>query len=131
MSEGDVRKILIIEDEEPLLESYSEILEASDFKCFTADDGYKGLDILEAESGKLDIVLLDLMMPGIDGLEVLRTIVDDRDKYGQMPIIVLTNMTSDKVIKEAFEIGAKSYLIKTELDYEDLVKEVERVLSGE
>jgi len=68
------------------------------------------------------------MMPGVDGLEVLRTIKDNKEKYGNMPIIILTNMTSENVIKEAFDLGATSYLVKTDLDYEGLIKEVNKFL---
>jgi CheY-like chemotaxis protein len=68
------------------------------------------------------------MMPGMDGLEVLRTIKSDKEAYGDAPIVILTNMTSDKVIKEAFDLGAVSYLIKSELEYTDLISEVKKIL---
>jgi CheY-like chemotaxis protein len=67
-------------------------------------------------------------MPGVDGLEVLRTVKEDVDKYSDAPIIVLTNMTSENVIKEAFTLGATSYLVKTDLDYQGLIKEVNKFL---
>ncbi|MBD3329297.1 response regulator [Candidatus Dojkabacteria bacterium] len=124
------KTILIMEDEEALLESYAEILEAQGWKVLKAPDGYKGMQALIDNKPKVDLVLLDLMMPGIDGLEVLRNIKDNPDKYGEMPVIVLTAMVSDKVIKEAYEIGAKSYLIKSELNSEDIVNEIKRVMLG-
>jgi CheY-like chemotaxis protein len=67
-------------------------------------------------------------MPGVDGLEVLRTVKDDAEKYGEAPIIILTNMTSENVIKDAFALGATSYLVKTDLDYQGLIKEVNKFL---
>ncbi len=124
----DKKKILIVEDEDMLLDSYAEILEASGFEVFIANDGYKGLELLETHKGSLDLVILDLMMPGLDGLEVLRIKTDAQDKYGSTPVLVLTNMTSEKAIKEAFDIGAVSYLIKTEMDAEALVKEVNKIM---
>lgn len=128
--EDNKKTILIVEDERPLLESYAEILDAAGYAPLKAEDGYKGLEMLAENKDSVDLLLLDLMMPGMDGLEVLRSIKSEPEKYGQPPVIVLTNMTSERVIKEAFIIGADSYLIKTELETEDLTSEVEKVLTG-
>lgn len=125
---AETKKILIIEDEVALLDSYAEVLQTSGFTAVKANDGYKGLDALKKSPDQFSLVLLDLMMPGMDGLEVLRTIKNDKESYGEAPIIILTNMTSDKVIKEAFDLGAISYLIKSELEYTDLINEVKKIL---
>jgi CheY-like chemotaxis protein len=122
------KKILVVEDEEMLLDSYSEILEASGNEVLRANDGYKALELLETEKDNLSLVVLDLMMPGLDGLEVLRIKTETPEKYGKAPVLVLTNMASEKAIKEAFDIGATSYLIKTEMDSESLTKEVEKIV---
>ena len=122
------KKILIIEDESSLLDSYAELVQAADFTPIKALDGYQGLDHLANNVGQIDLVLLDLMMPGVDGLEVLKTVKANEEKYGTMPIIILTNMTSESVVKEAFNIGASSYLVKTDLDYEGLMKELDKFL---
>jgi CheY-like chemotaxis protein len=122
------KTVLVIEDNEALLNSYAESLESAGYIPLKALDGYEGLDVISKNSGSIDLILLDLMMPGVDGLEVLRTIKDDTDKYGDVPIVVLTNMTSENVIKEAFDLGATSYLVKTDLDYEGLIKEVNKFL---
>lgn len=124
----DNKTVLIVEDEQALLDSYSEALESVSYKTMKALDGYQGLDSLANNLGGIHLLLLDLMMPGVDGLEVLRTIKDNQEKYGNIPIIVLTNMTSENVIKEAFSLGATSYLVKTDLDYEGLIKEVNKFL---
>ena len=125
---ADSKKILIIEDEKSLLDSYAELVESAGHVAMKAADGYQGLDLLANNLDQIDIVLLDLMMPGVDGLEVLKTIKNNEDKYGTMPIIILTNMTSESVVKEALNIGATSYLVKTDLDYEGLVKELDKFL---
>ena len=125
---ADSKKILIVEDEKSLLDSYAELVESAGHVAMKAADGYQGLDLLANNLDQIDIVLLDLMMPGVDGLEVLKTIKNNEDKYGTMPIIILTNMTSESVVKEAFNIGATSYLVKTDLDYEGLVKELDKFL---
>jgi two-component system, OmpR family, alkaline phosphatase synthesis response regulator PhoP len=125
---SETKKILIIEDETPLLDSYAELVESGKYTALKAADGYQGLDTLANNQGQIDLVLLDLMMPGVDGLEVLKTIKGNEEKYGSMPIIILTNMTSESVIKEAFNMGASSYLVKTDLDYEGLMKELDKFL---
>lgn len=127
MADRIKKNVLIIEDENLLLDSYAEVLTNEGFTPFKSEDGYKGLEFLKKNKDGVDVILLDLMMPGMDGLEVLRTIHNDQESYGNCPIIVLTNMTSEKVIKEAFEMGASSYLIKSELEYTDLVTEIEKI----
>jgi CheY-like chemotaxis protein len=122
------KNVLIVEDNEALVNSYSEALEAGGYSAIKAEDGYQALDYMSKNLGGIDLVLLDLMMPGVDGLEVLRTIKDNEEKYGTYPIVILTNMTSENVIKEAFDLGATSYLVKTDLDYEGLIKEVNKFL---
>lgn len=122
------KSVLIIEDNEALVDSYAEALEAGGYNAIKALDGYQGLDAMAKNLGDIELVLLDLMMPGVDGLEVLRTIKSNEEKYGKLPIVILTNMTSENVIKEAFSLGATSYLVKTDLDYEGLIKEVNKFL---
>lgn len=125
---GDKHVVLIVEDEGALLDSYAEILEEGGFETMKAEDGYKALDTLAANKGVIDMILLDLMMPGMDGLDVLKQVRDDPDKYGDMPIVVLTNLSSERVIKESFERGANGYLMKTELDPDQIVNEVNTAL---
>lgn len=124
----NTKTILLVEDDKQLLESYKELVENAGYTCLTAADGYHGLDIMSKQVGVVSLVLLDLMMPGVDGLEVLRAVKSNKDKYGDVPVIVLTNMTSDTVIKEAFDLGASSYLVKTDIDYEGLIKELNKYL---
>lgn len=125
---ASTKTILIVEDDKQLLDSYKELIESAGYVCLTASDGYQGLDTMAKQNGVVELVLLDLMMPGVDGLEVLKAIKANSEKYGNVPVIVLTNMTSDAVIKEAFDLGASSYLVKTDIDYEGLIKELSKYL---
>jgi DNA-binding response OmpR family regulator len=115
-------KILIVEDEEDLRKGYAEIFELAGFEVDIAEDGLKGLEKMNGK--KWDIVLLDLMMPNLDGVGTLERISAEPDKYGTMPIIVLTALGSDSVIKKAFERGASGYLIKTEFNPNEIVEEI-------
>ncbi len=127
---SEIKRILVVEDEKDLLESYKELIETAGYDALAVSDGYQALDALDKNKGKIALVLLDLMMPGIDGLEVLRTITSNKEKYGEMPIVILTNMTSESIIRETFELGASSYLVKTDLDYDGLVQELGKYLGG-
>ncbi len=126
------KRVLIIEDEINLLESYAEIIESEieGVKAEKANDGYKGLDLLrENKEKKFDLILLDLMMPGIDGLEVLRVLKEQPEMYGEdHNIIVLTAIVSEKVIQECYELGAKGYLVKAEIEMSDIAQEVKKAL---
>lgn len=129
--DDDLKKtILIVEDEKDLLESYKELITMGGYNVATASDGYECLDYLSRNVGHVDLVLLDLMMPGVDGLEVLKAVQADKEKYGDMPIIVLTNMSSELVIKDAFNLGASSYFVKSDLDYEGLLRELDKYLGN-
>lgn len=123
-------KVLVVEDEIALLDTYADILVNEGYDALKASDGYAGLEMLASYRNEIKLVFLDLMMAGIDGLEVLRRIKADKEKYGSPPVVVLTNMTSERVIKEAFMIGAVSYLIKTELQASDMANEAKEMLES-
>jgi len=124
----DSNVVLIIEDEQDSLAKHKKLVESAGYVVFTSSDGYKGLDILSKKLGVIDLVLLDLFMAGIDGLEVLKAIKSNPDKYGDIPVVILTNMTSEGIIKEAFELGISSYLIKDQIDKESLAEELKKYL---
>jgi len=104
--EADVSKVLVIEDDETLLEGLVYNLRKEGFEVVVAKDGEDGLAM--ARLNRPDLVLLDLMLPGIDGLEVCRTL---RRESG-MPIIMLTAKSTemDKVV--GLELGADDYITK-------------------
>ncbi len=121
-------KILIVDDEPDLRMMFKDILETQGYETDEAEDGIQCLEKMSQE--KYDLVLLDLMMPKMDGMEVLSRVKQDEAKYGKIPIVILTNLTSDVVIKEGFERRADGYLIKTELTPEQVIKEIEEILNA-
>ncbi|MFW5855960.1 MAG: response regulator [Halanaerobiaceae bacterium] len=102
------KKILVIDDEENIRELIQFNLQEDGYDVLLAEDGKKGLDML---SENVDLVVLDLMLPGIDGLEVCRKIRND-SKYKNVPIIMLTAKGEevDKVV--GLELGADDYMVK-------------------
>jgi CheY-like chemotaxis protein len=119
-------KILIVDDEPDLRIMFKDILATFGYDSEEAQDGIECLEKLE--KNKYDLLLLDLMMPRMDGMEALTQIKQNPKKYGSAPILILTNLTSDIAIKEGFERKADGYLIKTELTPEQVIKEIESVI---
>ena len=115
------RKILIVDDEPDFLEVMRTRLEANDYEVATAANGEKALDYVKND--KPDAVLLDILMPGIDGLEVLRRI---RKMDDSLPVYIITAFSTDERFKAANKLGASGFIVKTD----DLAKEVENITSA-
>lgn len=121
------KKILIVEDEAFIADLYSRQLIKAGLNVKVANDGTTGLQLLSAET--FDLLLLDIMLPGINGLELLK---QWRTKNQQSPMIVLllTNLGQDAVIKEGFDLGAQGYLIKAAYTPDQVLGEVQKALDG-
>jgi len=122
------KRVLIVEDEQDIRELYSEILRDAGYEVAEAWDGEVGLK--SALSGKFDMILLDIMLPKIDGLHILKEI-KKKPELAKIPVILLTNMGADAVIKEAFTLGAEAYVIKSEYTPDQVVNEVNKVFSAQ
>ncbi|OGG07669.1 hypothetical protein A2872_01775 [Candidatus Gottesmanbacteria bacterium RIFCSPHIGHO2_01_FULL_42_12] len=108
------KKVLIIDDDLYIRDLYSEILSEDGYEVETAVDGIDGLERIAKT--KFDLILLDLMMPRLDGLGVLRQIKVEPQKYLYGTIIILTNLANDPVIGVTQGMGAQSYIIKSDLN---------------
>lgn len=112
------KRVLIIEDELSIKEVYAEVLTASDFEVIEAEDGEVGLN--KAKNEAWDLMLLDIMLPKKDGLEVLAIIKKD-PKLQTKPVVLLTNLGRDSIVKEGFNLGAVDYLVKSDITPGDVV----------
>jgi CheY-like chemotaxis protein len=124
-------KIILLEDELFVRELYERVLRA-EFELLSAEDGEKGLALIqqEASSGvKPNLILLDIMMPKLNGLEVLKKIKQD-PMTRDIPVIMLTNLGQDDVIKEASGLGAAGYLIKIRLTPATVLQHVKDFLQN-
>ena len=101
-----MKTILIVDDEAFFSESIQSAFNQSEYKIITALDGEQGLRMIQ--EFKPDAVLLDITMPGMNGLEVLKKI--DTKK---IPVMITSNMSDKKIIGEAMTLGAKGYIIKS------------------
>jgi CheY-like chemotaxis protein len=106
------KRVLIIDDDQYIRELYEEILKSDGSDVETAVDGEQGLSMMQ--KGGYDLILLDVMMPKLDGVGVLTKLQDNPPKEKNGPIVLLTNLAFDPVINEAMQKGAKAVLIKTD-----------------
>jgi len=102
-------KILIVDDSIELHQLIQERLEADRHKVITANDGEEGLE--KAKSENPDLIILDIMMPKMDGFEMCSTLKND-SRYNKIPIIFLSAMAQQDDFKAGKEIGADAYIVK-------------------
>lgn len=118
------RKILIVDDESELVEMVKMRLEATGYKVITAYDGLEGLK--KAREENPDLILLDLMLPRMDGYKVCRTLKFD-EKYKHIFIIMFTARAQDSDEKMGKEVGADAYLTKP-FEPQKLVSKIKELL---
>src|SRR3989344_5833226 len=122
-----IKRVLLVEDEPLLIDLYRERFGEEDFNLEIARDGHEALK--KADQGA-DLILLDILLPGINGFEVLRRLkrnLDTRD----IPVIVLTNLGSEQSDSDkqlAFSLGAVDYLVKSYHDPDEMVEIIKKRL---
>ncbi len=122
------KKILIVEDEETLLKALEHKLTLDGYDVILARDGAEGL--AQISSAKPDVVLLDILMPKMDGFQVLEKLKADNILPG-LPVIIVSNSGQPVEIDRALKLGARDYLIKAEFDPEEVVAKVKKVFDGD
>lgn len=122
------KKILLVEDEHFISDLYKYALDKAGFLVKAALDGKTGLNLLSQES--FDVLLLDIMLPDINGLEVLKQ-WKLKNKDSKMIVMLLTNLGQDAIIKEGFNLGAQGYLVKASYTPEQIVNEVKNALQAQ
>ncbi|MFZ2192681.1 MAG: response regulator [Candidatus Moraniibacteriota bacterium] len=119
------KKILVVEDEVSLRNVLVEKLKSEDFDVIEARNGEEGLEI--SISQKPNLILLDIIMPKMDGLTMLEKLRED--SWGKkVPVVILTNLSSGMEMSKSAENGVSSYLVKTDWKLEDVVKKVKEIL---
>lgn len=116
------KKVLIVEDDQYIRDIYKSTLEEAGFNVTTAVDGEEGL--LKAKEGGYNLILLDMMMPKVDGIQFLTTIKENPPKQPNGNIILLTNLTQDEVVKKGITLGAKSYISKADVNPAEFLEKV-------
>ena len=119
------KKILLIEDEDFIRDLYKRQIDLAGYQTDAVGDGKEGLELLS--QNVYDLVLLDIMLPGINGLQVLKAIKQD-EKIKHLPVVLLTNLGQESVVKEGFALGAKEHIIKASVTPDQIVEKVKALL---
>lgn len=125
---GKKQKILMIEDDHFLRKIYRDKLTRAGFEFIEATNGIEGTNKVISE--KPDLVLLDLMLPRKNGFDVLIDIRENKDTRN-IPVIILSNLGQESDIKRGFSLGAKDYLVKSEINLSQVVQKVREWLTKE
>jgi CheY-like chemotaxis protein len=120
------RRVLLAEDDRFLRRAAEASLRRHGLEVLTAADGEEALRIARAEP--LDLILLDVMMPKLDGFEVLSALKQD-DATAHIPVLVLSNLGQERDVAQAKALGAVAFLVKANLSLQDLVERVDAALA--
>ena len=120
-----MKKILIVDDEKDIVETLAFMLKTKGFECICAYDGEEGLSL--AKSSNPDLIILDVMMPKINGYKICRLLKFD-NKYKNIPIIMITarSQDEDKIIGE--ETGADEYITKP-FEFSEVLEKINKYLA--
>ena len=119
------KKVLVVDDEPAVRETYNKEFTNSGFKVVVAADGEEGL--LKAGEEIPDLILLDVMLPKMSGIDVLKNLKNNHLTKA-ITVLLLTNLGEETIIKEGFEIGADGYLLKVSYTPSQVVEECRKFL---
>ena len=127
MEEKSKQKVLIVEDEATLQKALQEVLTAEGYGVLSALDGLRGIEMAKEENP--DLILLDIILPKMDGFEVLKELKSG-EKTKLIPVIILTNLSDISDIQKSLDLGATTYLVKADFSLEDVIKKVKDILKS-
>ncbi len=121
-----IPRILLIEDDEYTRDFYHDLLSGEGYKVEIATDGKQGLDLIL--KGGWSLILLDIVMPKMDGLAVLEAIQDKKPQIPNGPVVILTVLGREETIKKGLKAGAEGYFIKTAYNPEEILHGIKHYL---
>lgn len=122
-----MNKVLLVEDDKILAKLYQIKFQKAGFDAQLAFDGQEGFNLMKSYNP--DLVILDLIMPKVDGISFLAKVKEDSELSGRKtPILVLSNLGQESDIKKATELGAKDFFIKADISLEQMVEKVRKYL---
>ena len=127
MAQKKPKKILVVDDEEAVREIYNKEFSTAGFQVVLAVDGEEGL--LKAGEETPDLILLDVMLPKMSGVDVLKALKGN-PLTKSIPVLLLTNLGEETIIKEGFGLGADGYLLKVSYTPAQVVAECRKFLGG-
>jgi len=118
------KRILVAEDEKLMAKALADQLSRAGFSVEVVYDGESALDFLSKE--KFDLILLDILMPKMNGLDVLKEL---KSKGDTTPIIILSNSSKEETIKEAKHLGANEYFVKSNISLSEVIAAAKKILN--
>ena len=116
-------KILLVEDELSLRELYAEFLRDAGYSVDEAGDGETA--VFKINQGDWDLLLLDIMLPKLDGMEILK-VIRSNQSLNFKPVLVMSNLEDSSVINKCMSYGAKEFLLKADINPPEIIKAIER-----
>lgn len=121
-------KILLIEDDWSIRELYSRVLKKAGYEISSAEDGNQGLKL--AKETRPDLILLDLMMPRMNGVDTLKALRND-PPIANLPVMILTNLGQESLIEETKKLGVVDYILKIEIGPYELVEKINHYFTAQ
>ncbi|HUW21403.1 MAG TPA: response regulator [Candidatus Bathyarchaeia archaeon] len=121
-----MKKILIVEDDQFIRDIYEEVLKDEGYQITCASDGQKGYEEMKKKS--YDLVLLDIMLPKLDGIDILQKLQKEGKLKQSKTIFLLTNLSGEAIMKKKGRIEVDEYLIKSSLTPDKLVEKIKAYL---
>jgi DNA-binding response OmpR family regulator len=121
------KNILIVEDDDFFRELIAKRLSSEGYDISEAIDGEQGME--KIKEGNVDLVILDILLPGIDGFEVLSRVKED-SSVSSIPVVILSNLGQKEEVEKGMQLGATDYLIKAQVTSDEIVNKVKSVIGG-
>jgi DNA-binding response OmpR family regulator len=121
-----MKKIIVADDEQFITTAYTDGLQRAGFEVIAAHNGEEAYDLISKE--KPDLVLLDLIMPKLNGFEVLKK-VKSESELQNIPIVILSNLSQETDEVEAKKMGATDFIVKSDISLQDLITRINQLLS--
>ena len=117
--------VMLVEDMSVMRDTIARLLKHEGYSTLTAANGYEALEQLEVQGASPDVILLDVMMPDLDGMELLERLHADA-RWKGVPVIMLSAISDTHTIHRAEQLGAKAYLIKATFSVTEMMSEIRR-----
>jgi len=121
-----MNKILVVEDDQFLANAYRIKLQKVGFEVIIVVDGAEALEKIKSQN--FDLIILDLIIPKIDGFGVL-TEIRSQEKYKTLPILVASNLSQMEDINRALKLGANDFIIKSDISLDALIEKIKKLVS--
>lgn len=129
-SEKSKKKILLVEDEQYIRELYDQVIQDAGYAVELAVDGNEAYTKITENT--YDLILLDILLPKMDGLDVLEKIRDEGKKSDVISsVVLLTNLSQETVIARALSLGVRGYMVKSDYTPDQIIKEINQYVSAD